>query len=63
MAVREFCGGFVSQTVTVVRNFESVWGTRPVEHSFSYVIFVCYLYVVHKRNAFEVDCDCVLLHV
>ena len=38
-------------------------GTRPIEHSFSDVIFVCYLHIVHKRNAYKVVCDCVLLRV
>jgi len=63
MAVRECCGGFVSQTVTVVHKFKSVWGTTPIEHSFSDVIFVCYLQNMHKRNAHEIVCDCVLLCV
>jgi hypothetical protein len=38
-------------------------GTGPIEHSFSDVIFVCYLHSVHKRNTYNVDCDCIPLHV
>jgi len=63
MAVREFCGRFVSRTVTVVCKFESVGRTRPIQHSFSDMIFICNFYVVRKRNSFEVDYDCVLLCV
>ena len=63
MAIRECCGGFVSQTVTVLHKFKSVWVIGPLEHSLSDVIFVCYLHNVHKRSTCKVDCDCVLLRV